>query len=87
MIMQFAIFAIMLGIWSVSETQLLDWIFPGSMLIVFVSHLMLMIMPIPFILFLRHMYHDGDSKLWDICCYINCVVIAVRIILQDYGGI
>lgn len=85
MIMQFAIFATMLGIWSISETQILDWIFPGSMLIVFVSHLMLMTMPIPFILFLRHMYHNGESKIWDICCYINCVVIAVRVILQIAG--
>ncbi len=84
-IMQFAIFAMMLGIWSISETQILDWIFPCSMLIVFVSHLMLMIMPIPFMLFLRHMYHNGESKLWGICCYINCAVIAVRVILQIIG--
>lgn len=84
-IMQFAIFAMMLGTWSVSETQILDWIFPCSMLIVFVSHLMLMIMPIPFLLFLRHMYHNGKSRLWSFCCYINCVVIAVRVILQVMG--
>lgn len=84
-IMQFAIFAMMLGIWSVSETQVLDWIFPCSMLIVFISHLMLMVMPIPFMLFLRHMYHNGESKLWSLCCYINCVVVAVRVILQIMG--
>ena len=85
MIMQFAIFATMLGIWSIGETQILDWIFPGSMAIVCISHLMLMTMPIPFVLFLRHMYHNGESKLWDVCCYINCVVIAVRVILQIMG--
>lgn len=84
-IMQFAIFATMLGIWSIGETQMLDWIFPCSMITVFVSHLMLMTLPIPFILFLRHMYHNGDSKLWSFCCYFNCVVIAVRMILQILG--
>lgn len=84
-IMQFAIFATMLGIWSIGETQILDWIFPGSMVIVFVSHLMLMTMPIPFMLFLRHMYHNGESKAWSFCCYTNCAVIAVRIILQIMG--
>lgn len=42
-IMQFAIFAVMLGIWSVIETQIPDLIFPGSMVIVFLSHLTLMI--------------------------------------------
>lgn len=84
-IMQFAIFATMLGIWSIGETQILDWIFPCSIVMVFVSHLMLMTMPIPFMLFLRHMYHNEESKLWSFCCYVNCVVIAVRVILQIIG--
>ncbi|MDE7340373.1 MAG: GGDEF domain-containing protein [Lachnospiraceae bacterium] len=84
-IMQFAIFAMMLGIWSVIETQIPDWIFPGNMLIVFLSHLMLMVMPIPFMLFLRRMYHNGDSKLWSFCCYLDCAVIVVRVFLQIMG--
>lgn len=84
-IMQFAIFATMLGIWSVGETQMLDWIFPCSMITVFVSHLMLMTMPIPFMLFLRHMYHSEESRLWSFCCYFNCVVIAARVLLQITG--
>lgn len=84
-IMQFAIFATMLGIWSIIETQIPDWIFPGSIMLVFISHLMLMIMPIPFVLFLRQMYHDKESKLWNFCCYLNCAVIVVRAVLQIIG--
>ncbi len=84
-IVQFAIFATLLGIWSIVETQVLDWIFPCSMAIVFISHLTLMILPIPFMLFLRYMYHNKDSRLWSACCYVNCAVIAVRVILQAAG--
>jgi len=84
-IIQFAIFATMLGIWAITETQIPDWFFPCSMIVVFVSHLMLMTMPIPFILFLRNMYHNEESKLWSFCCYINCAVIALRVILQIMG--
>lgn len=84
-IMQFAIFATMLGIWDIIETQIPDWIFPGSIAIVFISHLMLMIMPIPFVLFLRYMYHNAENKLWSFCCYINCTVIVVRVALQIIG--
>lgn len=84
-IVQFSLFATMLGIWSISETQILDWIFPCSMAIVVVSHLMLMTMSIPFMLFLRNMYHNGENRLWSICCYINCAVIALRVILQIVG--
>lgn len=84
-IMQFAIFATMLGIWTVGETQILDWIFPGSIVLVFLSHLMLMSMSIPFVLFLRNMYHNAENKLWSLCCYINCAVIIVRTALQIMG--
>lgn len=84
-ILQFAIFATMLGIWSICETQILDLFFPCNMVIVFVSHLMLMIMPIPFVMFLRQMYRNGGHKLWDICCGFNCVVIVARIFLQVTG--
>ncbi len=84
-ILQFAIFATMLGVWSICETQILDLFFPCNMVVVFVSHLMLMIMPIPFVMFLRYMYRNGDNKLWDICCYLNCAVIIVRVSLQVTG--
>lgn len=84
-ILQFAIFATMLGVWSICETQILDLFFPCNMVIVFVSHLMLMIMPIPFVMFLRHMYRNGDNKLWDLCCYLNCAVIIARLFLQVTG--
>ena len=84
-IMQFAIFATMLGVWSICETQILDLFFPCNMVIVFASHLMLMIMPIPFVMFLRQMYRNGENKLWDICCSFNCVVIIARIFLQVTG--
>ncbi|MCM1467306.1 MAG: GGDEF domain-containing protein [Alistipes sp.] len=84
-IIQFAIFATMLGGWSIGETQLLDWIFPCSVVLVCMSHLMLMTLPIPFVLFLRHMYHNEESRLWSFCCYVNCAVIAVRVFLQVTG--
>lgn len=84
-IMQFAIFALMLGAWSICETQVLDWIFPCNMAIVVVSHLMLMAMPVPFMIFLSHMYHSEEKRLCAFCCYVNCVVMAVRIALQITG--
>ena len=84
-IIQFSIFSLMLGIWSVLETQILDLFFPSNIVIVFVSHLMLMIMPVPFVLFLRHMYHNGGNWLWSICCYFNCIVVVARVLLQIAG--
>ena len=84
-IIQFAVFATMLGVWSVIETQVLDLFFPCNMVIVFLSHLMLMIMPLPFVMYVRQMYRNGKNKLWSICCYINCAVIIMRLFLQITG--
>lgn len=84
-IMQFAIFAIMLGVWSVIETQIPDWLFPGSIIVVFLSHMTLMTMPVPFMLFLRSMYRNGGNRLWNLCCYLNCMIIVIRMILQIMG--
>ncbi len=53
-IIQFAVFATMLGVWSVIETQVLDLFFPCNMVIVFLSHLMLMI--------IRHVCAPDVSK-------------------------
>lgn len=84
-IIQFAVFATMLGVWSVIETQVLDLFFPCNMVIVLLSHLMLMIMPLPFVMYVRQMYRNGKNKLWSICCYINCAVIIMRLFLQITG--
>ncbi len=84
-IIQFAVFATMLGVWSVIETQVLDLFFPCNMVIVFLSHLMLMIMPLRFVMYVRQMYRNGKNKLWSICCYINCAVIIMRLFLQITG--
>lgn len=84
-LIQFAIFAMMLGFWSLEETQLLNWIFPSNLLLASLSHLLLMTLTIPFMLFLRQIYHNKENKLWGICCYMNCAVMAVRVFLQIIG--
>lgn len=84
-VLHFATFAVMLGIWATIETQIPDWLLPASLLVVFTSHLVLMTMPIPFLLFLRHMYHDEKNRLWSVCCYLDCAVVIVRLALQMTG--
>jgi len=82
---QFSIFAIMLGCWTLCETQILELFLPGSIMLVFLDHSMLMCMPIPFLLFLRQMYQDRDHPLWGICCYLNIAVSCIRVLLQVFG--
>lgn len=81
----FIIFAIMLGIWMICESQILELYIPCGMAMVLIDHLMLMLMPLPFLLFLRNMYPNREHPLWGFCCYLNCAVVVLRILLQILG--
>lgn len=79
---EFIIFSIMLGIWMICESQIVELYVSVGTALVFLDHLMLMLMPQPFLMFLRHMYPNKDSKLWSLCIYMNCGVAVIRMILQ-----
>ena len=81
----FVIFAIMLGLWMICESQILELYIPCQIALVFMDHLMLMLMPLPFLLFLRHIYPNKENPLWGFCCYLNCIVVGIRILLQIIG--
>jgi len=81
----FSVFAIMLGIWSLCETQLLELFLPGSIFLVFLDHMMLMCMSLPFLLFLRQMYQNSEHPLWNVFCYVNVGVVCIRVVLQLLG--
>lgn len=78
----FTLFAIMLGIWYMSETQLLEMFLPCHVGLIYMDHMMLMLMPIPFLLFLQQIYQSKNHWLWSFICYANCIVVALRILLQ-----
>ncbi len=81
----FIVFAIMLGIWMICESQILELYIPCGIAMVMMDHLMLMLMSLPFLLFLRSMYPNRENPLWKFCCYLNCFVVTFRILLQLLG--
>lgn len=84
-LLNFTIFVIMLGTWLICESQLVELFLPWQHALVYIDHVMLMIMPTPFLLFMRQMYKTKDNKLWDIYCGINYLIIVVRLLLQCIG--
>ncbi len=82
----FTLFAIMLGIWYISETQLLEMFLPCNVGLLYIDHMMLMIMPIPFLLFLQQIYQSKNHRLWSFICYANCIIVGLRILLQLFDA-
>lgn len=84
-LLNFTIFVIMLGTWLICETQIVELFLPWNLGLVYIDHVMLMTMPIPFLLFLRQMYQSKNHKLWNVYCYLNYFIISLRLLLQFIG--
>lgn len=79
-----SIFTILLGGWLTLDSRLVACILPLPHMLALMTHVFLMIMPIPFMLFLRTIFGDYE-KLIGGYCYLNCVIVAVRMGLQLVG--
>ncbi len=84
-LLHFTVFAIMLSVWSICETQMVEFFTNLNISIVFLDHISLMSMPIAFACFLRNMYQCRDSRLWDYYCFLNYGIIVFRITAQAMG--
>ncbi len=83
--LHFTVFAGTLGVWYSCETQILELLLPWHILIALIDHLMLMLFPIPFLLFVRQLYRTKAHVLWDVSCYLNCAAVVLRLLLQITG--
>lgn len=76
------VFAIMLGMWMVCESQIVELYIPIGTAMVFLNQMTFMLMPQPFLLFLRNLYPNKDSRLWSVCIYFNCAIAVIRMVMQ-----
>lgn len=81
----FTIFTVLLGIWVVCDSSLSMLIIPYHVALSFLVHISLMLMPIPFLLFVRTTCQDKEHPLWYVYCYFNCAIVIIRMVLQLLG--
>lgn len=81
-LVHFAIFSVLLAVWSIMESPISDLfgIWPvGNMVI---DHYALMVMPMSFVLFIRTVFSDDNSPIWKVYINFNMTIIVLRTILQ-----
>lgn len=81
-LVHFAIFSVLLAVWSIMESPISDLfgIWPvGNMVI---DHYALMVMPMSFVLFIRTVFSDDNSPIWKVYINFNMGIIVLRTILQ-----
>lgn len=75
------IFAMFLSAWSINECPITTLIFKNNIVTSYVSFLSLMLLPMPFAIFVKNFYND-TSKNWDIFFRLNLAQIMTCIALQ-----
>lgn len=81
----FTIFTVLLGIWVFCDSSLSTLLIPYHVALSFLVHISLMLMPIPFLLFVRTTCQDKEHPLWYVYCYFNCAIVVIRMVLQLSG--
>ncbi len=75
-------FGIVMGIWSINEIPITTLIFHGHVVSSYLSFVALMMLPIPFMLFVRDLYLDQNSKGWYIVGVTSLVNIILCLVMQ-----
>lgn len=78
-------FAILVAIWSATETKMLQFFIPYQFIENIISNLSLIIFPIPFLLFLKGASHSNNSKGFNILCTLFIIDFIVTNILTFIG--
>lgn len=79
------IFSVLLGLWSANETDALALVFLNRQASAYEAFALLMVMPIPFIMFVKSFLEIKDEKFWKIICNINGLVIIASYFLNFTG--
>lgn len=81
-LLPFSIFSILLAGWTILESPLCNLISVHPVKSMLLDHYVLMLMPIPFTLFIRHMFTYRDHPLWDFHIILNTGIVLIRTLLQ-----
>lgn len=77
-------FALMVGLWKVSDSNLIKMFLPGLPAVCLIPFIALMLGVIPLILFIMKFYNAGKQLYWYGFCGLSIVEMAVCIVLQYF---
>ena len=80
-LLKLGIFSLFLSIWSINECSLTTLIMKNNIVTSYISFLSLMMLPVPFAIFVKTFYED-NSDIWDKFCHLNVIQIIVCFLLM-----
>lgn len=76
------IFSITYGLYTLSESQISIFLFSNYILFSYASYLLRMLIPLPFLLFIRNLYQNKNSPIWSVLCCLSIGNILLCTALQ-----
>lgn len=77
-------FAVMLGIWSINEVPIQILVFQNHVVSSYLAFVSLMLLPVPFLLFIKDLYHEKDNTWWYVIGYISLGNVLLCLGLQIF---
>lgn len=76
------IFSICIGVWKITDAGILQLLFGNNILFPYITFVSLLLCVIPFVLFMRTLFTDRESKGWDIVCLASLAVMVFSFVTQ-----
>lgn len=76
------IFSIGIGVWKITDTGILQLLFGNNILFSYIPFVSLLLCVIPFVLFIRTLFADRESKEWYIVCLASLAVMVFSFVVQ-----
>ena len=76
------IFSICIGVWKITDAGILQLLFGNNILFSYIPFVSLLLCVIPFVLFMRTLFTDRESKGWDIVCLASLAVMVFSFVVQ-----
>lgn len=75
-------FSICIGIWKITDLDTTALLFQASIPLAYVPYLSLLVIVIPFVLFVKQLFTQKDSIIWYIPCFANLALMFIVCVLQ-----
>ncbi len=78
-------FSILIGIWKITDTAAFALLFSQYVAVSYLPFIALMMIGVPFIMYIKELHTDNESIIWYIPCLINLVQMGAVMFLQIIG--
>lgn len=84
-LMMMGFFAVGIGMWKITDMDCMGLLFPYAQWLTYMPYLSLMIVVIPFAMFVKELFYLREHKLWYVLCFVSLLYNAAALLLHIMG--